>query len=177
MNLWHDIAPGSEAPQQVNVILEISKGSKVKYEIDKETGLLKLDRILFSSVHYPAAYGFIPQTYCDDKDPLDALVLCSEGLQPLTLVETRVIGAMKMIDKGEMDDKIIAVAAEDVHFKHLTNLEQLPQHQLDEIKQFFIDYKTLEKKKVEVTGFVGKEEAEALVTQSIELYKTTFPKA
>ena len=125
-NPWHEVSYGAEAPEVVTAIIEISKGSKAKYELDKETGMLRLDRVLFSAVHYPANYGFIPQTYCDNKDPLDILVISQIDVQPLCLVEAKVIGVMRMIDGGEADDKIIAVANNDVSVNYMSDISQLP---------------------------------------------------
>ncbi len=175
-NAWHSVSIGEKSPEVVNAIIEISKGSKGKFELDKDSGLIKLDRVLFSAVHYPTNYGFIPQTYCDDGDPLDILVLTTVDLPSLCLVEARVVGVMGMIDGGEGDDKIIAVAKDDPNMKHINELEDLPQHTLDEIKQFFEEYKKLEKKTVEVKGFEGKKRALAVVEESIALYQKTFKK-
>ncbi len=173
-NCWHAVSSGDNVPEIVNGIIEISKGSKAKYEIDKESGLLKLDRVLASAVHYPANYGFIPQTYCGDHDPLDILVLCSEKIQPLCLVEAKVIGAMVMIDGGEMDDKIIAVAKNDKNVNYLNDISELPEYTLQEIRVFFEDYKKLEKKKVEVKEFVNSKKAFEIVNDSIKLYNSEF---
>ncbi|TYZ12525.1 inorganic diphosphatase [Hymenobacter lutimineralis] len=173
-NPWHDVARGEDAPRVVNGIIEIPKGSKGKYELDKESGLLKLDRVLFSAVHYPAAYGFIPQTYCDDKDPLDILVLCSVDIVPMCLVEAKVIGVMQMVDGDEEDDKIIAVAAHDISVNHYNDLDDLPPHTLREMQRFFEDYKALEHKHVTVERFMGREEAYRIVEKSIDLYNETF---
>ena len=145
---WHNVSPGDDLPAVVNAIIEIPKGSKAKYEIDKDSGLLRLDRVLFSSVMYPANYGFIPKTYCDDKDPLDILVLCSVDVIPMSIVEAKVIGVMHMVDNGEQDDKIIAVAKNDMSVNHIDELESLPPHAMKEIVRFFQDYKALEKKDV-----------------------------
>ncbi|UOR04423.1 inorganic diphosphatase [Hymenobacter aerilatus] len=175
-NPWHDVSRGENAPQLINGIIEIPKGSKAKYELDKDSGLLKLDRVLFSAVHYPAAYGFIPQTYCDDKDPLDILVLCSVDLVPMCVVEAKVIGVMQMIDGDEEDDKIIAVAAHDISVNHFNELEDLPPHTLLEMQRFFEDYKALEHKHVTVERFMGREQAYRIIEESIELYNTTFNK-
>lgn len=142
-NPWHFVSPGADAPQIVNAIIEIPTGSKAKYELDKESGLLKLDRVLFSAVHYPANYGFIPMTYCDDKDPLDILVICSVEVEPLCLIEAKVIGVMRMIDQGEGDDKIIAVAKNDKSINHVNDISDLPEHILQQIHRFFSDYKKL----------------------------------
>src|SRR5690606_31908960 len=147
---WHEVTPGKDIPSTINAIIEIPKGSKAKYEIDKESGLLKLDRVLFSSVMYPANYGFIPQTYCDDHDPLDILVLCSVDVFPMSLIEAKVIGVMHMIDNGEQDDKIIAVAQHDMSVNYINDLSELPPHTMKEIVRFFQDYKTLEGKNVTI---------------------------
>ncbi|GAB3828008.1 MULTISPECIES: inorganic diphosphatase [Hymenobacter] len=173
-NPWHDVNYGSKAPGIVNAIIEIPKGSKGKYELDKDSGLLKLDRVLFSAVHYPAAYGFIPQTYCDDKDPLDVLVLCSVDVVPMCLIEAKVIGVMQMIDNNEEDDKIIAVAANDVSMNHYNDISELPPHTLREMRKFFEDYKALENKQVVVEKFMGREDAYKIVQNSIDLYDETF---
>ena len=127
-NPWHYVSLGNKAPEVVTAVIEISKGSAAKYELDKESGMLKLDRILFSAVYYPANYGFIPQTYCDDKDPLDILVICSINVEPLCLIDAKVIGVMHMVDQGERDDKIIAVAANDVSVNHYNDITDLPPY-------------------------------------------------
>ena len=174
-NPWHDVSRGENVPQTVQSIIEIPKGSKGKYELDKESGLLKLDRVLFSSVHYPAAYGFIPQTYCDDHDPLDILVLCSVDVPHMCLVEAKVIGVMQMVDQDEEDDKIIAVAAHDISVNHYNDITDLPPHTLLEMQRFFEDYKALEHNKhVTVERFMGREDAYRIIQASIELYNTTF---
>lgn len=173
-NPWHDVEYGEGAPAVVNAIIEIPKGSKAKYELDKESGLLKLDRVLFSSIHYPANYGFIPQTYCDDKDPLDILVICSIDVQPFCLLEAKVIGVMQMIDNNEEDDKIIAVAKNDMSVNHVNDITELPPHTLIEMRRFFEDYKKLENKEVIVEQFLGRSEAYAIIQDSIKLYNETF---
>lgn len=173
-NPWHSISPGEDAPNNVTAIIEIPKGSKAKYEIDKDSGLLKLDRILFSSVMYPANYGFIPQTYCDDKDPLDILVLCSVDVFPMSIVEAKVVGVMHMVDNGEQDDKIIAVAAHDMSVNYIDDLSELPPHTMKEIVRFFQDYKALEGKNVTIEHLLGKRYAHKVINESIELYNTTF---
>jgi inorganic pyrophosphatase len=174
LNLWHDLNFGEDASETVRAVIEIPKNSRTKYEIDKETGLLSLDRILFSSVMYPENYGFIPQTYCEDGDALDIIVLCSAQLAPLTLVDTKIIGVMKMIDGGETDDKLIAVAKGDPTLREIKDLSDLSELKIGELRTFFEDYKKLEKKHVEITGFFNREEAIKVLNDSIELYKKTF---
>jgi len=137
MNPWHNVGFGENSPSIINGIIEIPKGSRAKYELDKESGLLKLDRVLYSSVYYPANYGFIPQTYCDDKDPLDILIISQVDVVPMCIVEAKVIGVMRMIDGGEADDKIIAVAAGDPSVNHFNDISELPQHFISEIRNFF----------------------------------------
>lgn len=171
---WHSISPGEDCPNSVTAIIEIPKGSKAKYEIDKESGLLKLDRILFSSVMYPANYGFIPQTYCDDNDPLDILVLCSADVYPMSIIDAKVIGVMHMIDGGEQDDKIIAVAKNDMSVNYINDLTELPPHAMKEVVRFFQDYKALEEKNVTIEHLLGKRYAYKVIEESIELYKKTF---
>lgn len=173
---WHGAHYGAQAPVTVNALIEIPEGSHTKYEVDKTTGLLRLDRVIYSSFHYPVNYGFIPQTLGQDKDPLDILVLCSESIQPLCLVEVNVIGNMQMIDNGEIDDKIIAVAAKDPSVNHLKNIHELSQHFFSVLRNYFEQYKVLENKKVEINHFQEKEMAYTVINQAIELYKTTFPK-
>jgi inorganic pyrophosphatase len=176
MNPWHDVSFGDESPSIVQCIIEIPSGSKAKYELDKESGLLRLDRVLFSSVHYPANYGFIPRTYCDDKDPLDVLVISQVAVVPYCIVNAKVIGVMRMLDGGESDDKIIAVAADDISVNHYNDITDLPPHTILEVQRFFEDYKILENKEVVVEGFLGKDEAFRIVKESIELYNVTFKK-
>lgn len=171
---WHAVKPGDTTEGFVNAIIEIPKGSKAKYEIDKDSGLLRLDRMLFSSVMYPENYGFIPQTYCDDHDPLDILVLCSADVYPMSIVEAKVIGVMHMVDNGEQDDKIIAVAKNDMSVNYIDDLSGLPPHTMKEIVRFFQDYKALEHKNVSVEDLLGKEYAYKVIQDSIELYKSTF---
>ncbi|RYY08203.1 MAG: inorganic diphosphatase [Sphingobacteriaceae bacterium] len=176
---WKTIPPGDagKSPQRVNAIIEIPKGSKCKYEIDKDYGLLRLDRVLFSSVMYPANYGFIPMTYCDDNDPLDILVICSQEVVPMCILEAKVIGVMHMVDKGERDDKIIAVAANDMSVNYINDITDLPPHTEAEITRFFEDYKKLEHSaSVTVEQFEGREEAYRIIEESIALYKSTFQK-
>jgi len=169
-NPWHNVNPGDEAPAFVNSIIEIPEGSKGKYELHKESGLLKLDRVLYSSVHYPANYGFIPRTYCDDKDPLDILVICSIDVIPLCIIESKVIGVMRMIDDDEEDDKIIAVAKNDMSVNYINELSELPPHTIVELRRFFEDYKKLEHKHVIVEEFLGREDAYKVITNGLKLY-------
>jgi inorganic pyrophosphatase len=171
MHAWHDISPGLKSPEIVRVVIEVPKGSKNKYELDKESGLLKVDRVLFSSMHYPANYGFIPQSLCGDHDPLDVLVLGQETVVPFCLMEARPIGVMKMWDQGEEDDKIIAVHENDPEYAHFRTLEQLPSHRMREVKRFFEDYKALELKEVRVERFEGADEARKVVQASLEMYR------
>lgn len=173
-NPWHEVSYGNQSPEIVNAIIEIAKGSKGKFEMDKKTGLLKLDRVLFSAVHYPANYGFIPQTYCDDGDALDILVLTSVELPPLCLIEARVIGVMRMHDQGLADDKIIGIALHDIGFEHIKQLEDLPPHTMMEVRRFFEDYKKLEKKEVLVKTILGKTQAYEIVEEGIKHYKENY---
>lgn len=176
-NMWHDISPGQNAPDIVNVIIEIPENYKVKYELDKDTGLLRVDRFLHSAVHYPLNYGFIPQTYCDDKDPIDVLVISQIPLVPGCLVDACPIGVLEMIDSGEKDDKIIAVASKDPVVSFMEDVQQVSPHKIKEIKHFFETYKKLEKN-VETTikKILGRKEALQVVNESIELYKQVFIK-
>lgn len=150
MNPWHDVTPGEQIPREFQSVIEIPYGSSVKYEMDKESGLIKLDRILFSAVYYPANYGFIPQTLAEDDDPLDVLVLCQESVVPLTMIYARTIGLMTMIDGGKKDHKIIAVATKDPEYDHYHEATEMPPHRLMQLRRFFQDYKMLEGKQVEV---------------------------
>ena len=171
---WHGAHYGENAPQIVNGLIEIPQGSRTKYEIDKTTGLLKLDRIIYSSFHYPINYGFIPQTLGQDGDPLDILVMCSESIQPLCLVEATVIGNMQMIDTGVADDKIIAVASKDPGVNYIKEMAQLPQHFIAVLRNYFEQYKVLENKKVEIDDFQDKHAAYTVIEEAIALYKTKF---
>ncbi len=150
---WHDVTPGEQLPAQFTAVIEIPMGSSVKYELDKETGMLRLDRILYSAVFYPANYGFIPQTLAEDDDPLDVLVLCQEAVAPLTLVSARAIGLMTMMDSGKKDHKILAVATDDPEYNGFREANELPGHRLSMLRRFFQDYKTLEGKAVDVDEF------------------------
>jgi inorganic pyrophosphatase len=171
---WHETSPGLNPPEFINGIIEISAGMRTKYEVDKETGLLKLDRVLYSSVIYPANYGFIPQSLGDDLDPLDIMILCREPIQPLCLVPCRVIGVMRMIDQGLDDDKILAVAENDANTKHLNDISELASHFKLELKEFFESYKKLEEKTVTVPDFLGKSVALEIVRTALDFYKTKY---
>ena len=172
MHAWHDIYVDDHLIEKAfPVVIEVPMGSKNKYELDKETGLLKLDRVLYSAVHYPANYGFIPRTYCEDGDPLDALVLGQEPVTPLTMMEARAIGVMRMRDEKGLDDKIIAVSVKDPAFAYYTDHVQLPGHLLREIRRFFEDYKTLENKQVVVEDFMGPADAIRIVQDALSLYR------
>ncbi len=176
MNIWHDINPEKIKPEKFTAVIEISKGSKSKYELDKETGLLKLDRILYTSTHYPANYGFIPRTFADDADPLDVLVLCSEQIYPMTLVECYPIGLIAMIDSGSNDEKIIAIPTDDPTFNQYKDISDLPKHIFEEMKHFFQVYKTLEHKETVVNDIHGKDTAIEVIAQTIQSYKNKFGK-
>jgi len=172
MHPWHDSYVDDALVESVfPVIIEVPKGSKNKYELDKETGLLRLDRVLYSAVHYPADYGFIPRTYCDDGDPLDALVLSQEPVHPLTIVEARAIGVMRMRDEKGIDDKIVAVSVRDPAFAGYTDKSQLPAHMLLEIRRFFEDYKVLEHKQVVVEDLLGVADAVRIIREALDLYR------
>lgn len=171
---WHGISPGNQLPEYVNCVIEIPKGSKGKYEIDKRSGMLQLDRVLFSSVHYPANYGFIPQTLADDNDPMDVLVFCSIDVYQMCIIEAKVIGVMEMIDSKEKDEKIIAVARHDMSFNYLNELSELPPHALVELRRFFEDYKKLEHKDVTVERFMNKQTAYNIINDSIDKYKANL---
>ena len=170
-NPWHTVTPGNQVPDVVNSIIEIPKNSRTKYELDKASGLLKMDRILFSSMNYPANYGFIPQTYCDDNDPLDILVLSQATIVPMCIVPAKVIGVMRMLDGGELDDKIIAVAANDMSINHIEDISELPHHFFRELRNFFEDYKKLERKTVEVENFQDAEIAKKIIMKSFDDFR------
>lgn len=176
MNIWHDISEERITKDKFVSVIEISKGCKNKYELDKETGMLKLDRVLYTATHYPANYGFIPRTYADDNDPLDVLVLCQEDIIPLTLVDCYPIGVLIMIDGEQRDEKIIAIAEKDPFLNMYKDVTELPAHISSEIKHFFEVYKQLEGKKTEVDEFLGRTEAEKIIEKSIENYKIKFNK-
>jgi inorganic pyrophosphatase len=168
---WHDIPLGEKIEESFTAIIEIPKGSKVKYELDKESGMLKVDRVLFSAVHYPANYGFLPRTYCDDGDPLDVLVLCQEAVVPMCTMRARAIGMFRMRDDKGGDDKIVAVHADDPAYNEYTHIEQLPHHVVLELRRFFLDYKTLEEKTVVVEDFEGPAAANRTIHAAMESYK------
>ena len=174
LNPWHDVELGDEVPEIFPAIIEVPKGSKTKYELDKATGMIRVDRILYSSVQYPANYGFIPRTYCEDHDPLDVLVLGQEPVAPLSIMRAKPIGLMKMLDHGEADDKIIAVHADDPEYAHYESIDELPPHRMTEVKRFFEDYKVLEEKNVVVEDFFSKMEALKTIMTSMTFYQKEF---
>jgi inorganic pyrophosphatase len=173
-NPWHDIPAGKDAPRQVTAIVEIPAGSRNKYELDKETGHFKLDRVLYSAVHYPGDYGFIPRTLHEDNDPLDVLVKINEPTFPGCQITVRPIGVLTMLDKGEPDDKILGVPADDPYFHDVGNLTDVSSHYLKEVEHFFLIYKDLEGKRIEITGWKPRAEAEAIIVRSMERYRDTF---
>lgn len=170
MHAWHDVSPGSELPRDFQAVIEISLGSNVKYELDKPTGLLRVDRIIHSAVFYPANYGFIPQTYAEDNDPLDVLVLCQEPVQPLSLIKARAIGLMTMIDSGATDE-IISVATNDPEFNSYVEAKELPSHRLLVLKRFFQDYKQLEGKQVQVEDILPAYAAVRVIEKALARYQ------
>ena len=175
-NIWHDIDPKRIRPEEFVAVIEITKGSKKKYELDKETGLIILDRILYTATHYPANYGFIPRTYGDDGDPLDVLVICSEPIEPLTLVRCKPIGVIAMKDSGKMDEKIIAVCKDDPTYNMYDDICQLPSHTFEEMLHFFSVYKTLETKETVVDEVQGKEQAVQIIEHCLDNYIDCFCK-
>lgn len=175
-NIWHDVSEKRISPEDFLCVVEISKGSKKKYELDKETGYIILDRILYTSTRYPANYGFIPRSYGDDNDPLDVLLLCSEPLEPLTLVRAYPIGVISMIDNGNNDDKIIAIPYSDPNYNMYTDIDQLPEHIFDEMKHFFSVYKNLENKETAVNEVSGRAEAVKTIKEALKNYKEKFCK-
>ena len=175
-NIWHDISPKRINAEDFICVIEISKGSKKKYELDKETGYLMLDRILYTSTHYPANYGFIPRTYGDDNDPLDVLLICSEKIAPMTLVRAYPIGVIRMIDNQRNDEKIIAIPFNDPNYNMYTDIEQLPPQVFDEMSHFFTVYKTLENKDTAVTEVCNKETSIKIINEGIENYIDKFCK-
>lgn len=174
MNIWHDMPEERISADNFFAVIEIEKGSKVKYELDKSTGMLMLDRILYTSTHYPASYGFIPRTYADDGDPLDVLVLCSEPIIPMSLVQVYPIGVISMVDNGRNDEKIIAIPFGDPTYNCFRSIEALPTHTFSEMRHFFKVYKELENKETAVNEVMGQGEAVKIVDKAIRLYKETF---
>ncbi len=175
-NIWHDISPKRINPEDFVCVIEIPKGGKKKYELDKETGLLSLDRILYTSTHYPANYGFIPRTYGDDQDPLDVLLLCSQSIEPMTLVRAYPIGMISMMDNGRNDEKIIAIPFSDPTYNHYTSIDQLPAHVFDEMRHFFTVYKNLENKDTAVKEVCGRDDAIEVIKAAIDSYIEHFCK-
>ena len=175
-NIWHDISPKRITPEDFIAVIEITKGSKRKYELDKETGLIILDRILYTSTHYPANYGFIPRSLGDDGDPLDVLLLCSEPLEPLTLCRAYPIGVISMIDNGRNDEKIIAIPFNDPNYNIYTNIDQLPKHIFDEMRHFFSVYKTLENKETAVNEVSERSVAVKVISEAIDNYIENYCK-
>ena len=173
---WHEVSTGDNPPEFVNGIIEIPKGSRAKYEVDKDSGLIKLDRVLYASMYYPLNYGFIPQTLGEDHDALDIVILTQVSVVPLCIVPSKVIGVMRMIDKGEADDKIIAVAADDVSVSHINDVTDLPEYFRVELKHFFENYKTLENKKVVVDEFQSRHKAMEIIKEGINLYQQVYTK-
>jgi inorganic pyrophosphatase len=174
MNPWHDFNPQRITPERFYAIIEIPKGSKKKYELDQETGLIRLDRILFTSTHYPMNYGFVPKTLADDGDPLDVLVLCSEILDPLTEVECYPVGVVRMIDNEQIDEKIISIPFMDPTYSGFRDISTLPQHIISEVSHFFDVYKALEHSQTSVKETANREQAVQVVTACIERYKASF---
>jgi inorganic pyrophosphatase len=170
IHAWHDITPGEHIPQEFNSVIEIPFGSSVKYELDKPSGLIKLDRVLYSAVYYPANYGFIPQTLAEDDDPLDVLVFCQEPVVPLTIIQARTVGLMTMLDSGKKDHKIIAVATKDPEFNAYREANEMPEHRMSMLRRFFQDYKLLEGKKVEVEEIQPAEIAYPIIEDALHRY-------
>ncbi|HET9424948.1 MAG TPA: inorganic diphosphatase [Gemmatimonadaceae bacterium] len=174
LHLWRDISPGRNPPEEVTAVIEIPSGSRNKYELDKETGLLKLDRVLYSSVHYPSDYGFIPRTLHEDGDPLDVLVMVKEQTFPGCMIDVRPIGVLRMLDRGEPDDKILGVPLHDPAHEEYFDIADIPQHTLKEVEYFFSTYKDLEGKRVQVVGWEKSERAMQIVVDSIERYDRKY---
>ena len=171
---WHDFEVGEKPPYKITAVIEVPKGSKVKYELDKDTGGILVDRVLYSSVHYPANYGLIPKTLAKDDDPMDIIVLGQASVVPLSIMRAKPIGLMEMIDQGAEDDKVIAVHLDDPAFNHYNSIDELPQHTLREIERFFHDYKALENKVTKVDGFLPASAAYDAIKESIEFYKEKY---
>lgn len=175
-NIWHDVSPERIKPQDFLCVIEIPKGSRKKYELDKETGYIILDRVLYTSTHYPANYGFIPRTYGDDNDPLDVLLICAEDLEPLTLVRAYPIGVITMVDNGSRDEKIIAIPLNDPNYNMYKSIDELPRHIFDEMRHFFTVYKNLEEKETAVEEVANAEEAVKIIEEAIARYNEVFLK-
>ncbi len=175
-NIWHNISPARIKEDDFIAVVEIEKGSKNKYELDKETGSIILDRILYTSTHYPANYGFIPRTYADDGDPLDVLILCSENIVPLSLVHCYPIGVITMLDGGKLDEKIIAIPFEDPNYNEYKDILEVPKHVFDEMKHFFAVYKNLEHKDTVVNDVMGREKAKEIIKKCLDSYIEKFCK-
>ena len=175
MNVWHDVSIQRITPENFIACIEISKGGKNKYELDKETGMLILDRVLYTATHYPTNYGFIPKTYAGDNDPLDVLVLCQEKITPLTLVKCYPIGVVKMVDDNMTDEKIIAIPERDPSMNEYHDISDIKPHVFDEISHFFEVYKTLENIETTVTEVLGRDSAIKIIEQSIKRYQEKFP--
>ena len=174
MNIWHDIDAEQIKPENFSALIEIPKGSNCKYELDKETGILRLDRILHTSTHYPQNYGFIPRTFADDGDPLDVLVICSVPIHPMTLIQAYPVGNVRMIDGGKLDDKIIAIPFSDPNYNMIKSIDDLPIHLFDEIMHFFTVYKQLENKTTDVQSLYSRERALEIIEDAIQNYKKLF---
>lgn len=174
MNIWHNIDPALITPGDFSALIEIPMGSKCKYELDKDTGLIRLDRVLYTSTHYPQNYGFIPRTYADDADPLDVLVIMSTPVYPMTLIRCYPIGVMRMTDSGDMDDKILAIPFSDPTYRSVNSIDELPAHIFDEIVHFFSVYKQLEGKTTAVDSLLGQSDAKWIIEEAIEGYRKKF---
>jgi len=174
INLWRDLPPGRTPPEEVTAVVEIPSGSRNKYELDKATGLMKLDRVLYSAVHYPGDYGLIPRTLHEDGDPLDVLVLVKEQTFPGCMIDVRPLGVLRMLDRGEPDDKILAVALRDRYFEEFFDIADIPQHLLKEVEYFFSTYKDLEGKRVQIVGWEKSEAAMRVIVESIDRYNATY---
>lgn len=175
-NIWHDVSPERIKPDDFLCVIEIPKGSRKKYELDKETGYIILDRVLYTSTHYPANYGFIPRTYGDDNDPLDVLLICAEDLEPLTLVRAYPIGVIAMVDNGSRDEKIIAIPSNDPNYNMYKSIDELPKHLFDEMRHFFAVYKNLEEKETAVEEVANAQEAIKIIEEAIVRYNEVFLK-
>jgi inorganic pyrophosphatase len=171
---WHDLNPGEDLPREFNAVIEIPLGSNLKYELDKDSGLIRMDRVLYSAVYYPANYGFIPRTLAEDHDPLDVLVLCQEAVVPLTIMHARTIGLMTMIDSGDKDHKVIAVATADPEYNSYHEVHELPPHKMATVRRFFQDYKKLEGKKVEVDKILPSARALPIIRKSLARYLAKY---